>query len=272
MTKRYAKSFYFASLFLSKEKRRASYAVYALCRLSDDAVDLSAKTDAPGKLALISERIDLAFGDTELTDPLLAAFRKTVRDFRIPKSYFLELLDGMRMDLNKSRYHDFSDLYRYCYKVAGVVGLIMLEILGYTREEAKAYAVNLGIGFQLTNILRDIAEDARRARIYLPQDVMAVFKVTDSDIFKNRLTPELKELIRSEIKRARQFYLDARPGAAMLKTKRCRFVVMAMAKIYSKILNSIEKNNFDVFSKRAHVSLPGKIGCLLSILFKGEFL
>jgi phytoene synthase len=170
------------------------------------------------------------------------------------------------MDLNKNSYKNFTELYDYCYKVAGVVGLVMLSIFGYNNQEAQKYAVDLGIAMQLTNILRDIKEDYRRGRIYLPLDEMRKFGVSESQIAKGRIDENLASLLKFQTKRARGFYDNSTKGIKMIVDLKSRLVVQMMKDMYAGILQSIEKNNFDVFSKRAHLNHLGKMALALKIL------
>jgi len=269
LTKQHAKTFYFASKLLGKKKRQAAYSVYAICRISDDSVD------GPGgglqKLRNIEEKINLAYNSDCYQEPLLLAFKNTVKIYNIPQIYFNQLIEGMYMDLDKKSYADFDQLYNYCYKVAGVVGLIMLHIFGYQDEKARQPAVDLGIAMQLTNILRDVKEDFERNRIYLPQEDMQEYKVTEEDLSLAKINKNLINLIKFQIQRARIYYQFANKGIRMIEDKRSRLVVCAMSKIYGAILNQIEKNNYDLFSKRASVNSLTKLGFLVKIIIKGEY-
>lgn len=271
ITKKHAKTFYFASLFLNKEKKRAAYAVYALCRLSDESVDNSGGASPLENLKNLEQKINAAYADTNLDDALLQAFRQTVNKYKIPKEYFDELIEGMYMDLNKNRYDNFDELYTYCYKVAGVVGLIMLDIFGYLDIKAKDYAVDLGIAMQLTNILRDIKEDFSRRRIYLPKDEMASFGVSETDIAGENPNENFKFLLKDQIARARKYYQASKAGVKLINDANSRFVVCAMADIYSGILDNIEKLNYDVFRTRAHVSALNKVIAVIKILGEGKY-
>lgn len=268
ITRKYGKSFYFASHFLKKEKKIAAYAVYAICRISDESVDDKKNSQDFENLARIGQKISSAYQDAPLNDPLLAVFQQTINRYRIPKKYFDVLLEGMRMDLYKSRYDNFKELYDYCYKVAGVVGLIMLEIFGYTNPRAADHAVDLGVAMQLTNILRDIKEDFYRDRIYLPRDEMQRFEVSQADISDSLNNDNFKALIKFQISRSREYYKKAKQGIKMLSDLNSRLVVLAMADIYAGILTSIERNNYDVFAKRACVSIPRKIIAVSKVLLK----
>lgn len=271
ITKKYAKTFYFASRFLKRDKRNAAYAVYALCRLSDEAVDAKENIRPEQGLNRLKENIGSAYRNGVLENDLLEAFRQTVNKYAISQRYFDELIAGMYMDLSKSRYKNFSELYEYCYKVAGVVGLIMLQIFGYKDPQAQSYAVDLGIAMQLTNILRDVKEDYLRQRIYLPEDEMRRFGVNETDISEGRVNDNFKALLKFEISKAREYYNNSKLGVKMIGDVNSRFVVLAMADIYSGILNAIEKNNYDIFSKRAHVGILEKINAILKIILKGEY-
>jgi len=272
ITRRHAKTFYCASHFLPKDKRNASYAVYAICRTSDDAVDRAGGGKRTVYLNKIKQKIDSAYGNTQLKDGVLLAFRKTVLVYDIPKDYFDQLLEGMHMDLNKNRYGNFEELYEYCYRAAGVVGLIMLKIFGFNKEQAKQYAVDLGIAMQLTNILRDIKEDYRMGRIYLPQDELSKFNVTENDISKGRVNKPFIAFMRFQIQRARNYYAESTKGIGMIGDKRSRLVVYMMKDMYAGILGSIEKNNFDVYSQRARLNSTRKMFTALNVLLKAQFL
>ncbi len=272
ITKQHAKTFYFASRFLKKEKRSAAYAVYAICRISDEAVDSKQDSSALDNLAILQQKIDSAYKNAPLADSLLSAFQQSINKYHIPKKYFDALIEGMHMDLYKNRYKNFEELYDYCYKVAGVVGLVMLEIFGYTDPKTTDYAINLGVAMQLTNILRDIKEDFNRNRIYLPENEMQRFQVSENDISRSQINENFKALMKFQIARSKEYFEKAKQGIKMLDDLNSRFVVCAMADIYSGILNSIEKNDFDVFTRRACVSTPRKIIAVLKIIFKGKHL
>ena len=272
ITKQHAKTFYFASRYLPKNKRYAAYSVYAMCRISDDSVDNSHRPSNSVNLSQIKEKIESVYENREIKDNLLLAFKETINKYRIPKRYFDELTEGMYMDLNKNRYQDFNELYTYCYKVAGIVGLIMLNILGYNNQEAESRTVDLGVAMQLTNILRDIKEDYQLERIYLPQDEMARFKVSENQIAQGRVDENFIALLKFQIQRAREFYNNSHKGIKMITDLKSRLVVCMMKDMYAGILQSIENNNFDVFSKRAHINVMGKTGIAIKILSKAEFL
>jgi phytoene synthase len=271
MTKDHAKTFYFASHALPQQKRYAAYSIYALCRISDDSVD----TDLPSRqlqnLSYVQRCINDVYNGVPLTNPLLSAFQQTVVAYSIPQQYFSELIDGMYMDLNKRSYENYDELYRYCYKVAGVVGLMMLKIFGATSKVAEAHAVELGIAMQLTNILRDIREDYTRGRVYLPRDEMEQFGVDPQSFSLGEVSKNFAELLQYQIRRARTYYLQSAAGIRMIADIRSRFVVCVMKEIYAQILSKIEQNNYDVFSTRAHVGAMEKITATFRILLKGAY-
>ena len=270
-TKKYGKTFYFSSRILKKEKRFAAYAVYAICRIGDEAVDSKQDLPASKSITNLQQKIDSAYKNAPLADPLLLAFQQTINKYHIPKKYFDALLEGMRMDIYKSRYQNFEELYDYCYKVAGVVGLIMLEIFGYTDPKATDHAVSLGVALQLTNILRDIKEDSNRGRIYLPKDEMQRFGVSEIDISNFKINDNFKALMKFEISRSREYYEKAKQGIKMIGDLSSRLMVCVIADIYAGILKAIVKNDYDVFSRRACVSNPGKISAILKIIWKGDY-
>ncbi len=271
ITKENAKSFYFSSFFLNKTKRKQAYSVYAVCRLSDDAVD-NARQNRKKNLEKNKKDINLTYSNQNINSPLLLAFQKTVNDLKIPKIYFIELTQAMEMDLKKTNYKNFNELYIYCYKAAGVVGLIMLYLFGFKDKKAKKYAISLGVAMQLTNILRDIKEDYQRKRIYLPQDELKDFKVNPAQIKGEAVDPNFINLMKFQINRARSYYKEAELGINSIPDWRCRLTVFLMKNIYATILCEIEKNNYNIFKKRAHTSFFDKIFITLSTLLNLKYL
>jgi len=260
-----AKTFYLSSRFLPKPKRYAAYVIYAVCRLSDDAVDINISSPAQS-LSRIKENIAMVYSEEFLTHQLLLALRKTVKEYDIPKEHFDEFIAGMQMDLSKKRYKNFAELYNYSYRAAGVIGLIMLEIFDQHNEAAKDYAVALGIAMQLTNIIRDIKEDYLRGRIYLPLDEMEKFGVCETDISRGIMNENLKGLLEFNARRAKEYYTECEKGIKMIRDARCRFVVRAMKEMYETLLDEMGKKHYNVFSKRARVNGFQKAGILLRIL------
>ncbi len=255
-----AKTFYLCSLFLDKKRRNASLSIYAVCRISDNAVDDASETE---KMTLnikkIRNDIETAYDQTALNDPLLIAFKKSVSDFSIPKTYFDDLLKGMELDIEKKRYKNFAELYDYCYKVAGVVGLMMLKILGSRIPKSENHAIELGIAMQLTNILRDVKEDFARGRIYFPEDELKHYRISEEDFTKEKTNPRIKEFLKFQAARAKEYYQHSQEGIAMIGNTRSRFVANIMKEMYAAILDEIEKNGYNVFEKRAYVPFLKKI-------------
>ena len=246
-------SFYYSFLFLPPEKRRAITALYAFCREVDDVVDECTDTDlATTKLAWWSNEIsELFHGSAQ--HPVTRALSPAVKTFDLPESGFHEIISGMAMDLSQNRYANFEDLKLYCHRVAGVVGLMAAEIFGRTRVDTREYAENLGIAFQLTNIIRDVGEDARRGRIYIPADELKEFDVNADDILQQRSSSQFKNLVRFQLQRARDFY--ARAFAALPDADRsAQRPGLVMAGIYQSLLKDIESRQVDVLATRASMS------------------
>ena len=202
-------SFYYAFLFLPPRQKEAIHALYAFCREVDDAVDeVTDPTAAEARLAFWRGEVDAVFEGTP-QHPVGQALAEANRHFELDRAYFHEIIDGVEMDLHQSRYATFSDLQLYCYRVASVVGLLSIEIFGYSDRATRRYAHNLGIAFQLTNILRDVGEDAGRGRIYLPQEDLAAYGVAEADILARKPSPEFEHLVAFEAERATEYYEHA---------------------------------------------------------------
>lgn len=262
MTQHHAKTFYFASHTLPREKRRDAYAVYAFCRHVDDAIDLA--PDAPARrtaFGKLKEILDQAYHATskELNLPWLPAFQETVQRRAIPRAYFEDLLIGVEMDQEAVRIQTWPDLEKYCYHVASVVGLIMTHVLTSPTPELLEPARHLGTAMQLTNILRDIQEDWERDRIYLPKIELEKFGLNVEDIAQGRLSESFRALLRFQIGRARQYYSYAEPGIAALPNDGSRLTVRLMSTIYGGILDEIERADYQVFRGRVRVSFPRKL-------------
>jgi 15-cis-phytoene synthase len=260
-TRVHAKSFYFCSHFLPREKRRAIYAVYALCRHVDDAVDaagIRGERDAQATIEHWRAELDAVYTEGRADSPVLLAWRDMLKRFRIRQELPLELMRGVLMDTQIKRYETWEDLRVYCYRVASVVGLMSSEIFGYEEARTLHYAEQLGLAMQLTNILRDVGEDARMGRIYLPQSELRRFGYTEDDVLRGKLTEPFFALMSFEIERARALYSEAEQGIPMLEPD-TRFTVLLAARLYARILDEIERNGYDVFTRRAHLSLPAKL-------------
>jgi phytoene synthase len=278
VTKNHAKSFYFAAKFLPKSKQKPIYALYALCRHVDDEVDeaevrseaeaIAAVNNWKAKLDKIYEtRTQKVRSEGEVEDQslktkdqnlVLLAWSDLLENYKIAQNLPLELMTGVLQDTHTKRYETFEELYVYCYRVASTVGLMSSEIFGYSGEKTLEYAEALGIAMQLTNILRDVKEDAAMDRIYLPQEDLRKFSVKESQILAGEMNENFVEMMNFQIERARKYYTKAEQGIPFLE-KDTRFTVLLAARLYSKILNQIEKQNYNVFSKRAHINFRQKV-------------
>ena len=257
LTKAHSKTFYFASLFLGVEKRRAIWAVYAFCRTADDIVD----RDAPAGERLRAldrwrEQL-LAAYDGQASDPLMIAFAETAHRFAIPMQPALELLLGAQRDVTVRRYATYAELEEYCYLVASTVGLLTCPILGY-EDGALPYGVMLGRAMQLTNILRDVGEDARLGRIYLPAEDLRRFGYTEDDVLAGTIDERFVALMRFQIARVRKLYREAAAGIDLLAPE-SRYTVRLALALYQRILEQIERNGYDVFSRRAYIPARAKL-------------
>lgn len=266
LTKFHAKSFYFSSFALPSMKRRHAYAVYALCRHIDDRIDEAGPdVDLSQRVAELRAMLARVYeGRADATDdslrPWHPALRETVRSCDIPMQYFEELIEGVEMDQGAVRIVDWEQLDRYCYLVAGVVGLIMTRIFGLQDRTHEKEAIDLGRAMQLTNILRDVREDLERDRVYLPEDELRRFHLQETDLAAGRVTKEWREFMQFQIHRARENYQSSERGIAALPDDGSRRTVWVMRDVYAGILEEIERVDYDVFRGRVHVSFPRKCG------------
>jgi 15-cis-phytoene synthase len=254
ITRKHSRSFFLSTQLLPPEKRQAIRALYAFCRTSDDLVD-QPQADATQALAAWVEQVHAPLPAPD--NPVLLAWNDTVARYAVPRALPDELLAGITMDLTVNRYQTFDDLWLYCYRVASVVGLISMWIIGY-REGAVDYAIKLGVALQLTNILRDVGEDARRGRIYLPQEDLDRFGLCDQDILHGRCDEPFRALMRFEIERANCLYEEDWLGIALLNSDG-QLAIAAAAEIYRGILGKIQQNYYDVYQRRAYVPLAHKL-------------
>ena len=253
------KNFYYSFLVMPREKRAAMCAIYAFMRRSDDIADGAGNPAvALDGLRRWRDKVDAALMKNGAEEPILPALADTVRRYRIPHRHFHELLDGTEMDQTTTRYATFDELYKYCYRVASAVGLVVLPVFGYKDEAALAPAEACGIAFQLTNILRDVKEDAQMGRIYLPQEDLRRFGVLDDDILNARSTPQFLEMMKFEAARAREFYGKAQPLVDMIDSD-SRGTLAVMIAIYGGILGKIEGSHFAVFGERIRLSVAEKL-------------
>ncbi len=257
ITRRYSRTFYMASGLLPAEKRRGARALYAFCRVTDDIVDEFADKDEARK-ALIAWRLRVSEAHPPTGDPVALAWADTRARFNIPCGYAEQLIDGVARDLVQSRYETFDDLAAYSYGVASTVGLMAMHIIGFSGEEALPYAVRLGVALQITNILRDVAQDWSAGRLYLPLEELENFGLHESDIHRGVVDDRWREFMRFQISRNHQLYNASLEGIALLDADG-RFAIGAAAELYRAILTDIENHDYDVFSRRAHVGLVGKI-------------
>ncbi len=274
ITAYYSKSFYFSARMLPKEKRWATYALYGFCRHCDNLIDTPrqrTETEIVREIQLLTEELQVAYNTGESQHPIIRAFILVAKAYGIPIEYPLDLLKGVAMDVQKTRYKTFDELSLFCYRVAAVVGLMMTYVLGYKDKRAFGYAKQLGIGMQLTNILRDIKEDKDMGRIYLPQKDLARFGVSEQDILEEKLTPQLKELMKFQVESADRYYAEAIPGISLLETE-SQYAIYSAAKIYRGILRKIEDHNYDPFLTRVFVPATQKIGILLHEGIRAKFL
>lgn len=268
--KYYAKSFYFASAFLPKRKKLATYIIYSFCRYVDNIIDKPrsrSKEELNYELDSIKTELSMAYKYGESEHPILGIFIKVIKQYGIPIEYAFDLIEGVRMDLNYYRYENFDELYKFCYRVAAVVGLMMTYILGFKNENTLIYAEKLGIAMQLTNILRDIKEDKDNGKIYLPLDEMRAYNITEEDFINENFNENFKNFIIFQSNRAKTFYDESKDGIPMLD-KDSRFAIYAALKIYSGILQEIEKLDYNVFKQRAYVSTSKKISILVTEYFR----
>lgn len=267
ITAKYSKTFYLGTLLMNQQKRRAIWAIYAWCRRTDELVDgPAAEITTPETLDQWEKHLESLFAGHPSEDPDVALV-DTLQRFPLDIQPFRDMIAGQRMDLHQSRYKTFEELNLYCYRVAGTVGLMSTAVMGVDTDSKTAAwnrhqqpyapteeAIALGIANQLTNILRDVGEDARRGRIYIPLEDLERFNYTEQDLFKGVVDERWRELMRFQIKRTRQFYDQAAKGISHLAPD-ARLPVWAATLFYSQILDVIERNQYDVFRQRAYV--PG---------------
>jgi phytoene synthase len=246
-------SFYYSFLFLPPERRRAITALYAFCREVDDVVDENLDPQvAQVKLAWWRQEIaDLYAGQPH--HPVTKALQPFLEKFRIERRHLDEIVDGMAMDLTQTRYLDFIGLERYCYHVAGAVGLLAASIFGYDNPRTLEYAKNLGTAFQLTNIIRDVGEDARKNRIYLPMEDLKRFEVPAQDLLQAKDSDNFRRLMAFEAERARAFYEKAF-AALPAEDRRSQRAGLIMAAIYRATLDEVERDGFKVLTQRTSLT------------------
>ncbi len=265
--KKSGSSFYYSFRFLPKDKRRAITALYAFCREVDDVVDECSDANV-ARVTLNWWRNEVAaVYDGKPQHPVTQALVSIVKKYNMSQEHLLEIIDGMEMDLDQARYADFKSLQLYCYRVASVVGLLTVEIFGYTDRQTLKYAHDLGIAFQLTNIIRDVGEDARRNRIYLPLDELKQFGVTEADILSSRETEPFQKLMAFQIERAQRFYQQALEHLPKVDRK-TQLTGIIMAEIYQATLNEVVSSGCHVLKERVSLTSSYKLWLALKAWFK----
>lgn len=261
ITERRARNFYYAFQLLNSAELDAICAIYAFMRYCDDVSDEFSpdRKLTLGRLESWREDMEAALRREPPDHPLWPAFRRTVERYRIPREYFHEMIDGVATDLTPREFRTFEELYRYCYQVASVPGLCLIRILGNSSADALHLAERCGVAFQLTNILRDVREDAERGRVYFPTEDLARFGVCREDLLACKDSAALRDLLRFEADRAKEYYAESAPLVGMVKGGN-RAALWALIEIYRQLLLKMERAGFDVLSKRIRLSPAEKIG------------
>jgi len=268
ITKAGAKNFYYAFLTLPKEKRQAIYAAYAFCRITDDISDDLVGEERESGLADLRKALDSAYSNSP-DGAVFIALEDAANQYQIPKSYFEDVITGVEMDISKNRYETFEELREYCYHVASVVGLICVEVFGYSDDRAVESAIVLGIAMQLTNIMRDVGEDAERGRIYLPLEDLRKFEYTEEQLLAGEWNENFHELMKFEAERARNYFFRGTYLFNLLD-RRSRACPETLASVYSKILGKMEREKFPVFEKRVGISKFSKIAMVARLWIKSR--
>jgi phytoene synthase len=265
VTAEHSKSFHFASGLLPEEKRSAVRALYAFCRTVDDIVDESADDERESRLEYWRGMINHgSFVDGDL---VAAAWTDTLTRYHIPRHYALQLIDGVNRDLLQSRYQTFDELATYCYGVASTVGLMSMHIVGFKTNAAIPYAIKLGVALQMTNILRDVGEDYRNGRLYLPREELAFYGIREQDIAEGRITDPWRQFMKFQIERTRHLYTESWAGVKLLE-REGQLAIGAASVFYQGILDDIEKHDYDVFTRRASLSTMGKVSRIPALWLK----
>ena len=273
LARRSGSNFYYSFFFLPQERRDAMHAVYAFCHEVDGAVDDPAPGSDP-RVHLAHWRADVAAlyrqngdGGAHSSNPIIICLADHIRRLGIPQEYFDEIIAGVEMDLSINRYATFGDLYQYCYRVASVVGLVCLKIFGARAPESQTYAVNLGVAFQLTNILRDLKVDGARGRIYLPTEDLTRFGYGEQELLAGASTPAFTNLMEFECRRAQEYYRAAE-AALPESDRRALLPAEIMRAIYHTVLERIEASRYDVFARRVTLSPPRRVAVALGAWIK----
>jgi len=267
ITRTQARNFYYGLRLLPDGKRQALYAIYAFMRQADDISDeIPTAHDAQMALERLRATLGDAYNGRAASTPVMKAFQDAITRYQIPKLLFDELLEGMTMDITPRRYSTFEELYRYCYRVAGVVGLACIHVWGAEDwEHAQQMAVECGVAFQLTNILRDIREDAQRGRLYLPAEDLEKFEVSEEDILQQRMTPSVRRLVSFEADRARTRYEYSQPLQCLI-ARDSRATFLTMYGIYRGVLEQIMRRPEAVMERRVSLSTIAKVAVAMGAL------
>lgn len=272
ITREHAKTFYFASHVLPSAVRQDAYAVYACCRTIDDVVDRGRERAETVRPEVAGELLSRAFetGGDQPGEEWMPAFRDTVRRKKILRRWFEDLATGVAGDAGPVNLQTWEELDLYCYRVAGTVGLMMMRVFGSEDPAAEPRALDLGRGMQLTNILRDVAEDAKAGRIYLPARERDQYGIRAEDLFMGRTSGHWPEFMQFQVERAREQYRLAEPGIALLPAGGARMSVWLMRELYAGILDPIEASGYDVFQKRHSLSMGRKVVRGLGVWWKNR--
>jgi len=270
LTNARATNFYYSFVFLPAEKRRAIEAVYHFARRGDDITDGSLTREESAKeIAEYRGALDECFAGRGVT-PELQALAKSIQRFKIPRQPFEDFILGLEMDLNGIRYKTFEELLLYCYRVASTIGLISIEIFGYRNPSAREYAMNLGKALQVVNILRDLESDARRGRLYLPQEDLDRFGIRPAEITEGRYSDPFIELMQFECDRASNYFDRARECLAP-EDRRAMVAAEIMGAIYWRVLGRIRARRYNVFGERVRISRPLKFWTAMSVYMGREW-
>ncbi len=265
-----AKNFYYSFLLLARPQRNAMCAVYAFMRHCDDLSDDPGATDKAKlyeRIALWRLNLDHALRGQVDGDPIWPALHDTVKRYSIPHRFFHEMIDGITSDLNPRQFQTFDELYKYCYQVASVVGLTVIHIFGFESMKALLLAEKCGVAFQLTNILRDVREDAGLGRVYLPREDLDRFGVSVEQLRSGKEDMQFRDLMRFEADRARACYQESAPLIKLIQPK-SRRSLWALREVYLRLLLRIERSNYSVLSRRINVPKSTKIALLLRAFLK----
>ena len=256
-----AKNFYYSFLLLSRPQRQAMCAIYAFMRYCDDLSDAEGVGDRAGDIARWQADLNSALAGAAPENPVWPAFSDAVARYRIPHEYFREMIRGVSSDLEPRQIQTFQELYDYCYHVASVVGLTIIHIFGFNDPRALELAERCGVAFQLTNILRDVREDAEHGRVYLPAEDLARFGVDPKELAGGEISPALRSLLAFEAERARAYYQEAQ-SLTKLVDSRSRASLKALIAIYSRLLERILNSGYEVLRERVRVPAWEKIWIL----------